>query len=109
MAEDAIEDLKIAVGEACANAVISAPEDAPTDRVTVTWSDEPKRIVIEVGEPEHGGEPSVEWPEAVDSGGFSTRAVMSTALLQSLVDECEVVHSSRGVVYTRLVVNLSGT
>lgn len=101
--DEAIEDLKIAVGEACANAVLEAEPGA--EGVKVRWSDEPERIVVEVGDSPAGRSPAVDAPTAVDSGGFSTRLVMSTALLESLVDECEVVNYEGGGIHARLVIN----
>lgn len=106
LGEEAIEDLKIAVGEACANAVIVAPDDSPDEPVRIRWNDGPERIVIEVGDASSGAPAASDAATGVDSSGFSTRAVMSTALLETLVDECDVVHYRGGRVYTRLVMNL---
>lgn len=104
LGEGAIEDLKIAVGEACANAVIAA-DDSLDDPVKIRWNDEPDRIVIEVGVVVPNGQATADTSNAVDSSGFSTQAVMSTALLETLVDECDVGETRGGLVYTRLVVN----
>ena len=105
LSEEAVEDLKIAVGEACANAVL-APSEVGEDSVKIRWSDEQARIVIEFGEVVPGGRPA-EATDGVDSSGFSTRLVMSAALLETLVDECEVVHYQDGGMYARLVVDRS--
>jgi serine/threonine-protein kinase RsbW len=100
-AEDAVEDLKIAVSEACANAVLSMEEAHSSDPVSVSWNEEGKRIVIEVSDtgvvPES---PS----EDVDSQGFSTRLFMSHALLTSLVDEYQFVPRDSGGMVSRLII-----
>jgi anti-sigma regulatory factor (Ser/Thr protein kinase) len=108
LGEEAVEDLKIAVGEACANAVLMASEASAEDPVKITWRDDAERIVIEVGDAVSDAEPITHEARSVDSSGFSTRLVMSTALLHSLVDECDVVRSQSGRLHSRLVVNRSG-
>ena len=106
LSEEAVEDLKIAVGEACANAVLTPSEAAGEGSVKIRWSDEQARIVIEFGEVVPGGR-RAEATNGVDSSGFSTRLVMSAALLETLVDDCELVHYQDGRMYARLVVDRS--
>ena len=99
-AEDTVEDLKIAVSEACANAVLSMVETRSTDPVSVSWHEYPDRIVIEVA----GRGVVDDAPEGeVDSQGFSTRLVMSHALLTALVDEYEFVPRDGGGMVSRLI------
>jgi serine/threonine-protein kinase RsbW len=101
LSEDSVDDLKIAVGEACTNAVLvtGGPPEAP---VKVNWTHEGDRVVIEVmgaGHPYDG--------TASDQGDdFASRMKMSLALLESLVDECVVAPREGGGVSARLVVNL---
>jgi serine/threonine-protein kinase RsbW len=98
--EDSVDDLKIAVSEACTNAVMSnetAQVEAP---VMVSWIEEPGHVVIEVGD--RGAVYDAEANSAVDSQGFSSRMVMSVALLRSLVDECTFVPRDGGGMITRL-------
>jgi anti-sigma regulatory factor (Ser/Thr protein kinase) len=100
--EEVADDLKMAVGEACANAVLShetAPTSAP---VTVTWSDLGDRVVIEVGDRGVLYDPDAP-ADALDSQGFSSRFVMSLALLRSLVDECHITPRDGGGMCTELV------
>jgi serine/threonine-protein kinase RsbW len=87
--EDVVDDLKIAVSEACANAVLSheaAARDAP---VEVTWTEAPGQIDIEVRDRGDVYDPD-DPGQQVDSQGFSTRALMSLALIRSLVDDCTI-------------------
>ncbi len=76
--EARIDDIRIAVSEACTNAVLTNEEAGCSDPVTVGWSEEPDRVVVEVTD--GGGTPHDE-PPMEDSQGFSTRVVMSVALL----------------------------
>jgi anti-sigma regulatory factor (Ser/Thr protein kinase) len=101
-AEEAVEDLKIAVSEACANAVLSMEEASSSDPVSVSWTEEGGRIVIEVRD--HGVVHPTPIGEDVDSQGFSTRLVMSHALLTSLVDEYQFVPGDSGGMVSRLII-----
>ena len=102
MDEGAVDDLKIAISEACANAVLSNQQkgvDAPID---VGWTKETRRLVVEVGD-----RGVVYDPLTVDpSDTQSLRLSMSVALLESLVDDCEFVPRPGGGMCTRLAVNL---
>ena len=102
--EERVDDLKIAVSEACANAVINNEEVGSDEPVAITWNDDPQQLHVEVGD--RGRALSLPGPEDVDTQGFSTRAVMSVALLRSLVDGCEFVARDGGGMTTRLTINL---
>lgn len=103
LGEDAVDDLRIAVSEACTNAVISN-EDAGVDQpVTITWVEGEDSIVVEIGDRGtlyEGGSSKDSW----DSGKITPRITMSVALLSTLVDQCEFVPREGGGTYTRLVV-----
>jgi serine/threonine-protein kinase RsbW len=102
--EEVTDDLRIAVGEACANAVLSHEEAGSDAPVTVTWIDEDGVVAVEVGD-----RGSVYDPDApvdlLDSQGFSTRLVMSLALLRSLVDDCRMTPRQGGGMCTRLTLS----
>jgi anti-sigma regulatory factor (Ser/Thr protein kinase) len=100
--EDVADDLKMAVGEACANAVLSHETAATSAPVTVTWSDLGDRVVIEVGDRGVLYDPDAP-ADSLDSQGFSSRFVMSLALLRSLVDECRITRRTGGGMCTELV------
>ena len=102
--EDAIEDLKMAVSEACANAVIAHEEAGLQNHVKIAWKDNEGRIEIEVIS---SGEPPVDGgTDALTStGSLASRDVLSLALLKSLVDECIVEKLPEGGSITRLVVS----
>ncbi|CAN5602672.1 anti-sigma B factor RsbW [soil metagenome] len=85
--EETVDDLKIAVSEACANAVLSHEDAGEQAPVTVKWTEQDDRLLVEVGD--RGSVYDPEAPEdPFDSQGFSSRFLMSFSLLQSLVDDC---------------------
>lgn len=105
--DSTIEDLKIAVSEACANAVLASEDAGFDDPVTITWSegDDELAVVVE----DRAGNPEDQTADGFDSWGFSSRLVMSMSMLQGLVDECEITSRQGGGTSTRLVVLRSGT
>jgi anti-sigma regulatory factor (Ser/Thr protein kinase) len=102
LSEESVDDLKIAVGEACANAVILNEENDPGVPVKVHWSHEEGRVVVEVEGAGHPYDSSL----SPSGDGFAARMEMSLALLESLVDSCEVTEGLGGAVTARLTVNL---
>jgi hypothetical protein len=68
--------------------------------VAISWSDGDDRIEIDVDQ----SVASAEDGDAIDSGGFSTRSVLSGSLLESLVDECTFTERPGGGTRTHLVV-----
>ena len=102
--EEKVDDLKIAVSEACANAVLSNDEAGSSEPVEITWDQDDTSIRIAVSDrgPTMSAEGS---PDAVDTQGFSTRAVMSIALLKSLLDGYEFHPRDGGGMTARLLLN----
>jgi len=102
--EDTADDLKMAVSEACANAVLSNEQSGRAEPVRISWLEEPARVVVEIGDRGNlyqGGAT----PDSWDSGRISARVTMSVALISSLVDECEFIPRPGGGTRARLVVN----
>jgi len=99
--EEVADDLKIAVSEACTNAVLSNERSAPALPVSLLWSAEEGRIVIEVGDR------GVEYePSSVDGTDTQTlRMALSVELMKSLVDVCEIGPRDDGGMFTRLILN----
>jgi serine/threonine-protein kinase RsbW len=100
--DSSVEDLKIAVSEACANAVLASEEAGSDDPVTITWDKGDGELAVLVED--HADNPPDDSALGFDSWGFSSRLVMSMSLLQSLVDECEITNMAGGGTSTRLVV-----
>lgn len=101
LSDDAVEDLKMALSEACANAVLANEERAPSEPVGVRWTEDPDRIVIQVAD-RGSVESASETLE--DSQGFSSRYAMSVALLRTLVERCTFEPREGGGMTTTLVV-----
>ncbi len=102
LGEEAVDDLRIAVSEACANAVTAHQEAGSTDNVSVTWDEDEDSIVVEVWD----RRPKVEADaDGIDTQGFSTRLTLSLALLESLVDGFELNPREGGGMRTKLMLN----
>ncbi|MGH2807359.1 MAG: ATP-binding protein [Actinomycetota bacterium] len=98
--EEKVDDIRIAVSEACTNAVLAHEESGSHDPVAITWSDVAERIEIDVDQ----AVATPDDPATTDSAGFSTRSVLSGSLLESLVDECTFTPRPGGGTRTHLVV-----
>jgi anti-sigma regulatory factor (Ser/Thr protein kinase) len=79
--------------------VLAHEEAGAADPVSISWSNEAERVVVEVGD---RGRSQHEPDSAFDSQGFSSRAVLSGALLQSLADEVEYLPRDGGGTLTRI-------
>lgn len=99
LAEDAVDDLRIAVSEACANAVLGLQEASSDAPISISFTDSDGRLLLEVAD---RGPGSTEPGPLEDSQGFDTRSAMSRALLESLVDECSIAPRAGGGTVTRL-------
>jgi anti-sigma regulatory factor (Ser/Thr protein kinase) len=88
--EAAVDDLKIAVSEATTSAMLVNQAAGGSDPVTIAWTPRDGRVVVEICDrgPREGAEEVVE--------GDLARADISVALLESIVDGCEVVERSDG-------------
>ena len=89
--EDRVDDLRIAVTEACTSAVLAHEAAGNDEPVVVKWSEEADRFVVEVEGRVKPVEGNLE-----DSHGFSTREVLSHALVESLVDDSELTSTDEG-------------
>jgi serine/threonine-protein kinase RsbW len=102
--EERLDDLKIAVSEACTNAVLSNEQAGVDSPVRVRFSMVDDRFEIEVLDRGLGHE--ADGLELSDTQDL--RLLMSRALLESLVDECRVDPGEGGGTSTRLVVHRNG-
>lgn len=98
--EEKLDDLKIAISETCANAVLSVQEAGVDSPIEIAFTARDDELEVVVG---HAGAASdIDAPDA-DSHGFSTQRVMSMALLRSLVDELELTPRGDGGMHARLL------
>lgn len=99
--EETVDDLKIAVSEALANAVLGLERILADDPITISFSDDDGKLQLEVADRAPMADTNL---DAQDSQGFDSRSTMSLALLQSLVDECDIAPRDGGGTITRLSV-----
>lgn len=99
LAEDGVDDLKIAVSEACANAVYRHEEAGIDSPVTVRFEEHDDRVEVHVGD--RG--PSLGEAEITGDGEPYSRLRMSLALLKGLVDGCDIRSRPGGGMCTVLV------
>jgi hypothetical protein len=82
--------------------VISHEEAGSEEAVLVHWEQEPDRLLVQVLD----SAPPTEDVSPLDSAGFSSRHILSLALLDSLVDEFEYSPRPEGGMAARLSLNL---
>ena len=87
MGEEAVDELRIALSEACTTAVMTHAEAGLTDPVCVAWDADEAQVTIEVT--------SQILPASPDGVGSTTmslasRLIMSQALLESLASKVEL-------------------
>ena len=99
--EASVDDLRIAASEACTNAVLSTEAAGSSAPVSVTWIEEEDKLIMEVG----AVQALAREADPFDSQGFSSREVLSEALLRSLADDYAVLAEASGGTRTRLVFN----
>lgn len=97
--EEKLDDLKIAISESCANAVLAVQEAGVDAPIEISFTAAADSLEVVVG---HSG-PSHEEHAEADSQGFSTQRVMSMALLRSLVDELDLAPREGGGMQARLL------
>lgn len=90
--EEKLDELKIAVSEACTNSVMAQNEAGDDSPVRVSWLADAATVTIEIS-----GAASPETAQRMeDTQGISTRTRMSEDLLRSLVDDYSVVAAEEG-------------
>jgi serine/threonine-protein kinase RsbW len=107
--DDRIDDLKIAVSEACTNAIEAHDAVAVDDQITVRC--QAYRQILEVRIEDRGGgfDPATlpEHPPVTDPDRLKFERGLGIPLIRSLVDEVEIKSSSAGTA-VRMVMRLEG-
>jgi serine/threonine-protein kinase RsbW len=107
--DDLVEDIKLAVSEACTTAVASsassgAPGEAP---IVVVASSEPERVVIEVADPLGSAPREVSGaPTEIDTEDLPFERLLSLPIIRGLVDEVAITSEPTGGVRMRMVVSV---
>lgn len=102
LADDRIDDLKLAVSEACTNAIDAHAGSASYDRVVVRWGEGDDRLEVSVNDRGPGFDPSAlpEHPPVTDPERLNFERGLGIPLIRSLVDEVDFKPSVEGTVVT---------
>jgi serine/threonine-protein kinase RsbW len=96
--DDRIDDLKLAVSEACTNAIEAHAEVDLDERVVVRWSEAPDRLEVQVEDRGRGFDPEAlpEHPPVTDPERLNFERGLGIPLIRTLVDEVEFDPSESG-------------
>lgn len=102
LADDRIDDLKLAVSEACTNAIDAHSESDTDDRVVVTWADGDDRLEVAVEDRGPGFDLSSlpQHPPVTDPERLNFERGLGIPLIRSLVDEVDFKTSESGTTVT---------
>jgi|WetSurMetagenome_2_1015567.scaffolds.fasta_scaffold696267_2 serine/threonine-protein kinase RsbW len=85
---DAVDDIKVAVGEACTNAIEHAAPDPSQEVIEIRCQVDPEALIIEIADQGKGFDPGLEsQPDLLAGGGLGLiliRALMDEVQLDSL-------------------------
>ncbi|MCU1460193.1 MAG: rsbW [Acidimicrobiales bacterium] len=96
--DDRIDDLKIAVSEACTNAIEAHDAVAADERVVVRCRADQQTLEVRIEDRGGGFDPSTlpEHPPVTDPDRLKFERGLGIPLIRSLVDEVEIKSSSDG-------------
>lgn len=99
LADDRIDDLKLALSEACTNAIEAHAQVDVEERVVVRWSERGDRLEVQVEDRGPGFDPHVlpEHPPVTDPDRLNFERGLGIPLIRSLVDEVAFVPAERGM------------
>jgi serine/threonine-protein kinase RsbW len=105
--EALLDEVRLAVGEACSRAVEAHQRHCPAEPVRIEMTDTDERFVVVVSDhaPTASASPSAsggrvgenEWPAAGQDGGVAIPAGFGLAVISGLADDVRVSSSSSGV------------
>lgn len=98
LADDRIDDLKLAVSEACTNAIEAHAEVDVDERVVVRWRESDDRLEVWVEDRGPGFDPGSlpEHPPVTDPERLNFERGLGIPLIRTLVDEVEFDPSESG-------------
>jgi serine/threonine-protein kinase RsbW len=98
LADDRVDDLKLAVSEACTNAIEAHANRAVDDRVTLRWSEGGDRLHVQIEDRGPGFDPSQlpEHPPVTDPERLNFERGLGIPLIRTLVDEVSFDPSESG-------------
>jgi serine/threonine-protein kinase RsbW len=98
LADDRIDDLKVAVSEACTNAIEAHRKASSDDVVTIACSETDDRFVVAVRDRGLGFDPATlpEHPPVTDPERLNFERGLGIPLIRTLVDDVEIESSKTG-------------
>ena len=98
LADDRIDDLKLALSEACTNAIEAHADNDVDERVLVRWQEDGDRLEVEVEDKGAGFDPGSlrQHPPVTDPERLNFERGLGIPLIRSLVDEVDFVSSEEG-------------
>lgn len=98
LADDRVDDLKLAVSEACTNAIEAHADAVVDERVTLRWSEGDDRLQVQVEDRGQGFDPEnlPEHPPVTDPERLDFERGLGIPLIRTLVDEVEFDPSAAG-------------
>jgi serine/threonine-protein kinase RsbW len=98
LAEDRVDDLKLAVSEACTNAMEAHADVDVDERVTLRWSEADDRLQVQIDDRGRGFDPGQlpEHPPVTDPERLNFERGLGIPLIRTLVDEVAFDPSDRG-------------
>ena len=96
--DDRIDDLKIAVSEACTNAIEAHGEAETEERVLIRCQDETDRLEVLIEDRGSGFDPATipEHPPITDPNRLKFERGLGIPLIRSLVDDVDIASSDEG-------------
>ena len=98
LADDRVDDLKLAVSEACTNAIEAHVGGGLDDRVTLRWSEGGDRLEVQIEDRGPGFDPAQlpEHPPVTDPERLNFERGLGIPLIRTLVDEVAFDPSDSG-------------
>lgn len=98
LADDRIDDLKLALSEACTNAIEAHAKGDVEERVLVRWQEDRDRLEIQVEDKGRGFDPGAlrQHPPVTDPDRLNFERGLGIPLIRSLVDEVAFSSSQEG-------------
>ena len=98
LADDRIDDLKLAVSEACTNAIEAHADLQLDERVVLRWAEGDDRLEVEVEDRGQGFDPHAlpQHPPVTDPDRLNFERGLGIPLIRTLVDEVNFAPSEAG-------------
>ena len=98
LADDRIDDLKVAVSEACTNAIEAHRKASTVEAVCIVCSETDERFVVAVRDRGAGFDPATlpEHPPVTDPERLNFERGLGIPLIRTLVDDVEIESSGAG-------------